>query len=227
MLSRRYAQAVCVAVVLALSFLPTTALADALIDGEGDDSGWGIALDGTTAIGFTLIDVDLSAGEVILSLEKDFGPPEDDDGELEFPVAHVMFNQRLDDANTVGRIIIRSESIANSSGYDWTNFRWSIFQTGVAQFSISGSAGWNVSPFTTKTWQDIDSGDPDLAGELLADGGKVLAGTTYTPSGDLVIITDLTGAAASFSLKQTVVPEPASAIVLLLGAIAMCRRRKG
>jgi len=195
-----------------------------LIDGEGDDSGWSVGISGTTT-GFSVIDVDLGASEVVLTVEKDYQGHTVDGGDIEFPVGLLTFVHEDGGGQAVSRIIIRSETVANNTGISWTAFRWSIFETGVAQFNRSASSGWVTSPLTVQTWQNVDGGDSNLAGALLADGGVVPSGGIFSPSVDLVIDTDI-GDGASFTLKQHVMPEPAALAMFGLGAVVLAARRR-
>jgi len=192
-----------------------------LIDGEGDNSGWSVGISGATT-GVSVVDVDLGASEVILTVEKDYQGHTVDGGDIEFPVGLLSFVH--EDGQAVGRIIIRSETVANNTGITWTAFRWSIFETGVARFNISASSGWVTSPLTVRTWQDIDAGDNNLAGALLADGGVVPSGGIFSPGVDLVIDTDVGANGAGFTLKQQVIPEPGTSALLGLGALVLAAR---
>ena len=208
-------------VVLAVCLSPLTAAPIALIDpGDADNSGWTASLFGA-ATGITTVEVDLDESTVNITIEKDFGPYEVDDGEIEFPIAKITFNQVLDDDNTVSRIIIDSESIDNNTGAAWTQFEWLVVPTGAAAFNTGESAGWNVSPFASSTFVDSNT--------LKAFDGTIANGATFSPSGGLVIDIDLSasGSPIAFDLKQRVVPEPTCLAMLVLGAAAILRRRTG
>ena len=208
--------------ILAMASLP--AAADTLKDTAGHDSGWSLTLAGS-ATAYNVDDVILAPDHrnsmLLISVFKDFGPPDDGD----FTPALMTFTQGEVDANVAGKIAILYETIHNNTGQDWSAFRWAIFETGVAQFSISDSNLWGTSPLGTQTWQGVTG---DLAQALLASGGTVGAGDTYRPSGHLVIHADvdsIPGDSAQFTMKE-IVPEPATLAALSLGAAALLRRRR-
>lgn len=204
----------CTAVLLFLCLSPLPA-AVMITDAHGHNSGWSVSWEGAVR-GLTVIDVDSNASTLTISITKDFGPDEDD----ELPVAAINFTQVLDDANTVRRIIIQSETIANHTDTCWTEFRWVLLPPGRVDFNTGLSSGWDVSPFTTKTYLTTSGYKA-----LVADGGTVPDGTNFTPSGNLVIDADLSAEDVHFAMKQIVVPEPTCLVLLGAGAAMLVRRR--
>jgi hypothetical protein len=178
----------------------------------GANSGWSASLAGAA----TGINVVSSDGQtLVVSITKNFGAP-DITGQI--PIAQVTFIQT--GTTAVSRITIQSEDIANNSGVNWTAFRWSIFETGVAMFNTDSS--WNISPFTTPTWQGINGGN---ASTLEATDGTVSAGTAYEPSGSLLIdaVAPENGH-VRFTLKETAIPEPTTLALLAVGGLLLRRR---
>lgn len=134
----------------------------------------------------------------------------------------IVFNQIAPDAETVSRIVISQETIANNTGLDWVAFRNEILG-GVATFNQAESATFSINPFTNRTY----SASSDA---VTFDGGVVTAGSVWTPgfdAGDLVIDIDLSGdSPAKFVLKELPqVPGPAGLAVLGLLGLARARRR--
>ena len=212
------------AILLALAASGLQAAPIGLVDGDGDDSGWtvesaGAALDLTSS---NIIDVDLTAKTVTITVAKDFGPYEEILGSIVFPVGALTFNQGQADNEKIDRIIIQSETIANHSGAAWTKYTWDITTAGAAQFNTSQSSGWDVSPFGTKTFV--------TAHQLEATGGSGIAnGATFAPSGNLVIDIDLSSSSdpITLTLKQRVVPEPGTLVCLgIAGALLLGRRSR-
>lgn len=188
----------------------------ALIDGEGDDSGWLVSLS-TAVTGVSVIDVDLANSEAIISIEKSFGPPSGD----MYPAATLSFLQNSASSPTVDRIIVRSESVTNNTGGILNEFTWVVAPSMWVSFNTADSAGWDVSPLTILTWQETDQGG-QAARKLVATGGTVPDGGVLTPSGDLVMDITLNGVyAVAFTLKETVVPEPACVVLILAGGAVL------
>jgi hypothetical protein len=135
---------------------------------------------------------------------------------------NIAFNQIAPDAETVSRIVITDEIIANNTGLDWIAFEEELLGS-VATFNQADSATFSINPFTTATY----SGSSDA---VTFSGGLVAAGAIWTPgvtSGGLVIDVDLSGdAPAKFVLKELpLVPGPAGFAVLGLLAFASRRRQ--
>ncbi len=195
-----------------------------LDSGDGTDSGWSVEWLGDPddpVKGVGDIDVVLNGGtpsSVTLTIEKDFGPPVGG----EFRSAIMTFKQTAIDA--AAKIIIRQESIDNSTGVSWTQFIWSVTPDGAAGMN-QGESAWDVDPpFSTLTWSDLTTTGYHT---LVASDGVVANGDTFSPAGGLVIdatVSDDPGDLTVFTLKQRVVPEPAAMTLLALGAVFGLRR---
>jgi hypothetical protein len=186
-----------------------------LVDGEGDNSGWSVWPAGAVT-GVQVIDVDPEDLTVTITIEKDFPPMQA--GQM--PSALLTFLPQGTLGPTSTQVIIAGETIANNTGAGWSGYQWAILQPGVARFDIAASAGWQVWPFSTQTWQSVVG---NRAEGLLAGNGLVPDGATFVPTGGLVIGIDLV---VPFTLKQLPVPEPASLALVVLGAGALAFRRR-
>lgn len=176
-----------------------------------DASGWQVQLLGAVT-GVSNIDVDLPAGTVTFDVQKEYGPMEGEGEEAEFPVGLMVFHQVLPTAQTVSKIIIRQESITNSSGVPINEFRWILSPQACASFDTDSA--WDVQPFNQKQWVS-----PYL---LRAYEGAFIDGEVFSPDGALTILANLNG---DIQLKEYAVPEPATLSALCLTAMALLRKR--
>lgn len=195
-----------------------------LVDNQGQNSGWSAELPDTQAArNITDIVVDPTAGSVTISILKDFVGHTGSGADLEFPIGKITFRQTLADAQTLPRIVVRGETVKNDTLLPWTAFIWNVSPTGVAWFNTA-STTWNAAPFTSLGWTDQSGAK---ANTLLASNGIVPNGATFSPSGSLVIDTNLTPETpVSFDLKEMVVPEPATISLLALASVGWLRRRR-
>jgi|GEM_PF-2590673 len=191
-----------------------------LIDAEGDDSGWRVESGGAAKdmLPSNMIDVDLNAKTVTITVEKDFGPYEQFFGSIVFPVGSLTFTEVNANTDLIDKIIIQSESAVNNTGVAWDSFSWQITPAGAAEFNIGESSGWGEPSFSS--W-------PFTSHQLLASDGSVANGATFAPSGNLVIDIhlDSSDSPLSITLKQHVTPEPATMTLLVIGGLAVLGRR--
>ena len=194
-----------------------------LIDGDGHDSGW--AVESTHAaldlLPGNIIDVDLSARTVTITVVKDFGPyTELLPGVIDFPFGALNFKEIDVNADKIDRIIIQSETIANNTGLAWDSFSWYVEPSGAAEFNASESASWATTPW-------FSSWSFETAHKLVASNGSVANGATFAPGGNLVIdiYPDSSDSPLAITLKQHVSPEPATVAVLVVGGILIVSRR--
>ncbi|MBA7554762.1 hypothetical protein ES705_47393 [subsurface metagenome] len=169
--------------------------------------------------------------EVYIQKAAEFTQPP---GPAGFATIAIQFQQVSADA--VSQIIIADEIITNSTGVDWTDFHWELLNGPDAVFDSAATlaAGFYTSPLDNKTF---GSGDTSLMvdGFGLGPGGSdavVAAGAVWFPgdgatNGELFI--DVVPSAQEpytvFTLKETPTPEPATLGLLLIGGLALLRRR--
>ncbi len=198
---------------IVLSVLAASAAADPVVLGS---SGWTLEFLGSRVTGTAAV---VAEGQdfVKIRIDKVFGEAIFEDGEWDFPVGQINFTQT--GPNPTGTIIIESESITNNTGLAWPGYQWSVLPGGNAVFDATASAGWTVTPFGG--WvAEVPTGSGHS--EIVAGGGTGVAdGAVFNPGGGLVI-----HATGDFTFKQTVVPEPATLTLALLGLPLALRRRK-
>ena len=209
-------------VLLALGVSPLGATPIGLVDGDGDDSGWTVESGGATLdlLSSDIIDVDLAAKTVTITVAKEFGPPEEFLGMIVFPVGTLTFAEVDVNADKIEKIIILSETIDNNTGVDWDYFSWQVRPTAAGEFNIAESSGWSEPSFNSWSFES--------AHELLASDGWVANGTTFAPAANLVIDIhpDTSDNPLAITLKQHVLPEPATMALLVIGGLAVLRRRR-
>jgi len=221
------------AVLLSMGMLPAGANPVALEDPDtGASSGWKVqwTADGPVQEVRT-VEVDRDASTVTIWIEKDFGPYWWEDDEIVFPIGALSFTPDPGSGESpVSTVILQGETIENHTGAAWQSFEWAIMLSTSAQFSIGDSGGWDVQPFTETAWYAPGGGpaQADTANSLVARAGEVPTGTTFQPTGDLVIEVTEEGQQNGFGIKQIIFPEPTSlaALTAMLGVLLARRRRR-
>jgi hypothetical protein len=214
-----------VAVFAMLALGASTALAGSTVLGtSGWRASWDPTLDPYVNIYLDTVDVDA----VYITKSADFTQPPGPGGFAPIPI---LFEQIAWPA--VHQIVIEDETITNHTGHDWTDFHWDLLDGTDATFNDGPDFLFTTSPF------DNQSFSPDLKGFWvdgfgLGPGGTdavIPNGTVWTPGsgaggGQLAmdVVVNQNEPYTIFTLKETPTPEPA-AIVLLLAALAACRRR--
>lgn len=184
-------------------------------------SGWQVTIFDDTVMSVTTVSVDSINNKVVIEKNAEFK-------ELDIfgnPAAMtLLFQQVLPDAQTMTNLAITSESVKNSTGFNWIDFEMIVIDSGQVMWNPAASAGFTISPFTQSEFKNNDL-------IFRAFGGVVADGATWTPGvggGELVAQIDLAASnPVSFSLKELPsVPSPSSlALLSLAGVVAIPRRR--
>ena len=211
-------------ILTAAAILSITPLAHANVMPLGG-SGWEATISDNANVGI-IVDAE-NDNFVMIEIIKTFtAPPE---GGV-FPGISIDFTQVSGDADTVAVIVLNDEIITNNTGYDWTDYHWSL--EGPAAFSINATvaSGFSIDPFTNTDWTPRAGWGTGYASALNVDGGVVASGSTYTPgvdAGYLAIKVDLSECdSASFTLTQNPTPEPATMLLLAAGLPLLARRKR-
>lgn len=198
--------------------LTTTARADLVVDLGG---GWEAVIFEPNLVGLAVDFVSIENDILVIEKFADFFGVDPITGQ---PVpARIAFTQTGSDAETVSRIVITDELLANHTGSAWTGFQMSLLGSS-ATFDAAASADFSIDPFSSMTFSDD-------ASTAFFSGGSVADGDFWTPgavSGGLWIDVDLSGTApVTFILKEiAVIPAPAATAVLAFAATLVGRRRR-
>lgn len=169
-----------------------------------------------------LIGVGYNPDTRTLTVEKTARFEDIDEFTLQPAPINILFTQTAADASTANRIALTSATITNMTGVNWTSFKEILLDSGQVAFNPALSAGFSITPFTTRTYSGGNT-EVEFAGGVVPNGAQWFPGQA---SGELVIDVDLSSATpVSFTLKELPVPEPTTAIGLLLAAAALARRR--
>lgn len=221
---------VIVAIAVLSCALPQARAGSIILDDSGWEAIWDSSLDG-------LVDVtvdSVTANAVFIEKSAEFtGAP----GPGGFPSIAIVFRQIAADA--VPQIVISDEIIVNSTGVDWTDFHMEVIDSGDAHFNptltdASGfGGGFSTSPFDHQAFGDGETSFWTDGFGLAAGGGDAIveAGAVWFPGigpGELYIDVTPRGSApfTLFTLKETPTPEPATCLLMLVGAGILTRRRK-
>ena len=134
----------------------------------------------------------------------------------------IQLVQLAPDSATLARIIITDSVVVNSSGQAWNGYSYFVGANDPATFNQSLSAGFSISPFTTRTY---GAGSRSVA----FGGGSLPSGAVWFPgltNGELVIDVDLSGGPAFITLCQQALPTPGAAALLGIGGLVATRRRR-
>ena len=216
--------------VLACALVAVSAQAGMVDLGSGWQATWDNSLDGLVDINVGAT-VDIGGGELAIFIQKSAEFTQGPVGGV-FPTIPIQFQQTAFPA--AAHIVIDDEIITNSTGVDWTDFHMDLLDGGDVAFdpvrtAASGGGppiGFFISPFTNATF----SGDLmrlDIDGGVVPDGGVWFPGDGATTGQLWIDMTVATEAPfTTFVLKETPTPEPASMMLVLLGAGAMALQRR-
>lgn len=206
--------------------LAGTAQADTVVLGtSGWQASWDDSLHGLVGI---VVDGVTSDAVIIQKAAEFIQPP--GVGGL-FPPIAITFQQIA--GNAVPNIIISDEILTNSTGTAWTDFHMSLVDGGDAAFNAAATigSGFSTAPFGHLTFS-LGNTALDVDGFGLGAGGSdatIPNGGIYSPgaaAGELYIVTSPHSAEpfTTFTLKEWPTPEPATGVILLLGATLLRRR---
>ena len=227
---RRYlALVVCLSV---LCFVAGAAQAGMIVLGtSGWQASWDVSLDPYVSV---TVDSETSSAVYIEKAAQFTQAP----GPGGFQAISIQFTQISYPAVT--QIIINDESLTNQTGVDWTDFHFEVLDGPNAAFNSAltdasaGGTGFTTSPLDNQTW---GAGDTSFTvdGFGLGAGGTdavVAAGTDWYPGngaldGELFIdvVPSENAPYTVFTLKERPTPEPATLGLLLIGGLAILRRR--
>lgn len=149
----------------------------------------------------------------------------------QFPSIPITFRQI--DASTITQIVIQDEIITNSTGVDWTDFHFDLLDGNDAFFKDDPGFFFTTSPLDHQVFS-ADKQSFDVDGFGLGPNGTdavVPKNSVWNPGdgatdGNLVIsvVSGTGGTYTTFTLKETPTPEPASLVLLALGALMLRRR---
>ena len=206
-------------------------------------ASWDASLDGLVDIVF-----DGQVGNTVY-IEKFAEFTQGPNGAGIFPTIPITFTQVA--PTSVNQIAINDEVITNSTGHDWTDFHFVVADDGDAAFNrplsdASTPIGFYTAPFENQMWGGQIG--PDLYTEFWVDGFGLGPGGTdaiipgqfpgniWNPGNGLFngeLFIDVVPHASApytvFTLKETptgVIPEPSTAVLLLLGAMGCIRMRR-
>ncbi len=172
---------------------------------NGNFAGWCVSGAPSADVDFFFFRVDKAGDFALIEITKEFtqGPQFPTN---QVPPILVTFFQVCDDADTVGSIIIGEESVRNSTGVDWTDYHWSLFDATEVWFDVAASSQWSTLPFADKSFSSfLDSPANTKAKSLDADNGSVPNNSQYFPgsgTGVLKMDVDLSGPPVNFTFKQ-------------------------
>lgn len=199
-----------------------------LIDINGRDSGWSVYVPDPVHTGVVVDRV--TDTYVRIEVNKGFWQAPEN-GCYEPNV--LVFQQRLDDAHTVGQVQIADEVVANDTGASWSGCVWDV--SGAAfDAAATDASGFSIAPFTVRSWTQAAGWGAGMASRLTVEGGAVGPGQTFTPgrpTGNLYVAAKAQPGQASFVVFQSPVPEPAALSMIALGLASVVfrshRRSKG
>ncbi|NOX57312.1 MAG: hypothetical protein GXP29_00440 [Planctomycetes bacterium] len=172
---------------------------------NGNFAGWCVSGAPVADVDFFFFRVDFAGDFALIEITKEFTQgPQAPTGLI--PPILVTFFQVCDDGDTVGSIIIGEESVRNSTGVDWSDYHWNLFDGTEVWFDVAGSAEWSTLPFANSSFANfIDAPANMKAKTLNADNGSVPNNSQYFPgsgTGVLKMDVDLSGPPVNFTFKQ-------------------------
>lgn len=170
-----------------------------------------------------------TANTIFIQKSAQFTQGPDEFGQ--FPTIPITFMQI--GPSTITRIVIQDEIITNATGVDWTDFHFDLLDKGDAWFEHGPDFFFTTSPLDHQVFS-ADNKSFSVDGFGLGPGGTdavVPNNSVWFPGdgptdGNLVIrvVSKTAEPYTVFTLKETPTPEPASVLLLALGALLLRRR---
>ena len=230
----------CMVTVAAAVLLPGTAKADVheLKDpNTGADSGWVASVDPDAVWPIGVVVDEVNDDAVIIQIKKTFLGSPDEYGLM--AAMFVEFLKKSEDA--VGKIIITDEFVTNDTTEDWIDYHMVLMVSeNVPEAGFSNDSDPDGDQFSTVVLSD-SNGYNGLPTILTFRDGLVPMHPTdlddFQPgfaSGSIIIVTDpnlpadptLLNAGQIVLKQYPTIPEPTTLALLLLGGLALLKRRK-
>jgi hypothetical protein len=141
-----------------------------------------------------------------------------------FPTIPIAFQQT--GASSISQIVIVDETLTNSTGVGWTDFHWDLLDGGDAWFIHDAGWSFSTSPLDN---QQFTPDSHSFSVDGFATNSAVPSGSVWHPGlafGQLVInaVSRTAAPYTTFILKETPTPEPASLLLIAIGALLLRRR---
>ncbi|MBL8765094.1 MAG: hypothetical protein JNM07_12580 [Phycisphaerae bacterium] len=187
--------------------------------------GWRATIFDPDHVSLTVVSVDVANNLLTLRKEATFLEIDPFTGRPQ-PI-NISFTQTAPDGATITRFAIDEELLTNQTGVAWDQFDQVLVDSNQAVFNQSLSAGFGITPFTSRSYNGASTA-VSFTGGIIPDGGNWNPGSAGAGGGELVWDVNLSSPnPVTFSLKEIPVPAPGGvALMGLAAAVAAGRRRR-